>query len=495
MPGNAVGKTVRCVCGTEFNITPQQKERAKASSSKLHTVGRYKLKSGLLGKSYSASYECPNKECGASLKSQQEEIGNDESCPHCGMAFRLSSSPLQKQLEADESKRQTQLKAEEDAVRKKEEQKQAEQENERLKNEQRSVDVEQSEIAQLYPVTRPSQVPCPFCGEQIAPVAVRCRYCNTDLRPHSQSASSTQVHVNVQRGSGATNSLGISSLVLGIVSLCTCFVPPIGMMCSGVGLFLGIAGLAVAMGRRGTGIGYAIAGIFLNGIWLIVLLFFAATLAAMFHVAKQAAKPPVQVVPAEQAEEPDGQGGQAEMPDGPNEPEAEPKPEGGNGKAAKAEQRSVFDLREAHVTEQFSVALVDISVDRPSFKDSFGGDDRQSDKSYLLCDFQVINVHDRKLLNIRGESMFGSHCTIEDDVENTIRGVNFGVLSNPIGVVKSTDDIEPGDFRTHLMVFVVPPPKTEYLILTLDLKSMLGGEGEMKIKVTADQIKGFATVE
>ncbi|MEO2032967.1 MAG: hypothetical protein ABGZ35_12850 [Planctomycetaceae bacterium] len=153
MPGNAVGKTVRCDCGTEFTITPQQKGRSKAFSSKLHTVGRYELKSGLLGKSYSASYVCPNKECGASLKSQQEEIGNDESCPHCGMAFRLSQSPLQKKLEADESKRQARLEA--DALRKKVQKKQEEQERRRLKNEQELVEVDPGEVGPLYPVTRP----------------------------------------------------------------------------------------------------------------------------------------------------------------------------------------------------------------------------------------------------------------------------------------------------------------------------------------------------
>src|SRR5579884_1386521 len=75
---------------------------------------------------------------------------------------------------------------------------------------------------------------------------------------------------------GAAHSLGIGSMVLGIVALLFSFIPCIGvfsMPLSGLGLILGIIGGIVALCRSGRGIGFPIAGSAINGMALVIALF------------------------------------------------------------------------------------------------------------------------------------------------------------------------------------------------------------------------------
>ena len=63
----------------------------------------------------------------------------------------------------------------------------------------------------------------------------------------------------LRRGS----SLGVASLVLGTISFAICWVPLLGMLglpLSGLGFVLGLIGILVALVRKGSSIGYPIAG-------------------------------------------------------------------------------------------------------------------------------------------------------------------------------------------------------------------------------------------
>lgn len=94
------------------------------------------------------------------------------------------------------------------------------------------------------------------------------------------------VQVNLSNSSNSANSLGISSLVLGLFSFVICWMPGIGQIISLIGLLLGITGLILAIVRKGkgTGIGYAIAGASLNGIALLIGIIF---LSAFTHTAEK----------------------------------------------------------------------------------------------------------------------------------------------------------------------------------------------------------------
>ena len=98
---------------------------------------------------------------------------------------------------------------------------------------------------------------------------------------HSQQPLPT-LNVNVKSNS---NSLGIASIVLGVVALLICWIPFVGLISAafaGVGLVLSLVGLGLSIKRGGQGIGYPIAGIALNGLPLAVVLLITSAFVTAF---------------------------------------------------------------------------------------------------------------------------------------------------------------------------------------------------------------------
>jgi hypothetical protein len=70
----------------------------------------------------------------------------------------------------------------------------------------------------------------------------------------------------VNTGSQASQGLGIASLVVAIVALFICWMPLIGVGLSLLSMGLGVGGLYLAITRKGSGLGYAIAGCAIGGV-------------------------------------------------------------------------------------------------------------------------------------------------------------------------------------------------------------------------------------
>lgn len=103
-------------------------------------------------------------------------------------------------------------------------------------------------------------------------------------RPFPVRARTTaeQVPPRASQPSGvAAHSLGIASLVLGVLAFIVSLIPcagVVGMPVGGLGLLLGIAGLIVALARQGRGIGFPIAGSAVSLLALIIALFWLGVL-------------------------------------------------------------------------------------------------------------------------------------------------------------------------------------------------------------------------
>ena len=93
-------------------------------------------------------------------------------------------------------------------------------------------------------------------------------------RPHT-------THVHVQRPHG--NSLGLTSLILGILAFMFCWIPFVGFLTIPVAAFamlLGLLGFAVSLLRGGAGVGTSLGGMFLSGLVLVLYAIFFAAIGA-----------------------------------------------------------------------------------------------------------------------------------------------------------------------------------------------------------------------
>lgn len=103
----------------------------------------------------------------------------------------------------------------------------------------------------------------------------------TSSGPVIQMHASPVIQVNAPTPHG--NSLGIASMVLGILAFVICWIPIINLLSlplSGLGLGLGIIGIVIAATRRGSGIGFPIAGTAISGLALIVVIWMYLAIAS-----------------------------------------------------------------------------------------------------------------------------------------------------------------------------------------------------------------------
>ncbi len=142
-------------------------------------------------------------------------------------------------------------------------------------------------------------------------------------------------------------------------------------------------------------------------------------------------------------------------------------------------------------TDGLEVWIAEAKIE-PAEVNTLTGDTKRSASPDLIVKFGIRNTHDRKMLPFKEDNPFmkGSF-EVRDDVDNLIRGINFGMSNKPVGAMTAGQDIRPGDEATHVQVFADPPPKTKFLVVSVNLATF-GGEGTAKFRIPADKIQGFA---
>lgn len=152
---------------------------------------------------------------------------------------------------------------------------------------------------------------------------------------------------------------------------------------------------------------------------------------------------------------------------------------------SKAEPLSRLMIGETYQSDGFSIKLFDAKIAQTVAKD-FAGDLLTGKTPDLELLFTFINTDERKYLNFH-QNQFVNYFRLKDDVDNTVRGIDFGIFNNPVNALSGSEDIAPGDHAKHAVYFSVPLPKTKFLILTVDL-DCLGGEGKLEYKIPASEI-------
>jgi hypothetical protein len=280
------------------------------------------------------------------------------------------------------------------------------------------------------------------------------------------------------------NSLGIASLILGILAFLICWIPLVnllGMPLAALGLLLGLIGLLVALTRNGASIGYPIAG---SAVCALALTVAVSVTGALVSGIKKASDQILTDSTARNATN------QITVP--PASPDQYSSPPIASGSTSGDSPPPVqWASAESPVKqEDVQVRVKSVIVGKVPLTETIGGDGVSED-SLLSVEVEIINLSDSKKVDYStwgGSAMsFDRRASLTDNFGNGYKRVNFGFSSKISGAVES-ESIYPGKAISDVLVFEPPVGKAEYLNLELPAEQF-GGTGMLRIRIPASMIQ------
>ncbi|MBW3598548.1 MAG: hypothetical protein KY475_14910 [Planctomycetes bacterium] len=298
--------------------------------------------------------------------------------------------------------------------------------------------------------------------------------------------------------SKAAHSLGIASLVLGVLAFFVCWMPFIGLGFGGLGLLLGVGGLVLAITRKGSGIGFSIAGTAVSSVATVVGIVFMTGLFGMFSAIDEAAnRPPTVATPVGVASADDNGGEELAAASPPAGASGEPGEAPSDASSAvpppaEAKEPAWPIADQAQQLGNVQVAITSVTIGNVPVRQVFLDSDTESEKELLLIRLTVTNISERKKIDYRGwmssyASLLDVDAELTDDVDNRYRMVNFGSTAT-IKDTETNTSLYPGKSINDAVVFELPIEGVEYLRLKLAAKGC-GEEGEFRFQIPPAMIQ------
>lgn len=304
-------------------------------------------------------------------------------------------------------------------------------------------------------------------------------------RGHVSQAPSVNVHLPKR-----TSSLGIVSLILGVVAFLICWIPLIGVVSipiSALGVLLAAIGLLVALVRRGSGIGWPIGGGAVSGLALAIGIAQVAAIGGAAEAIRQSGEHANRTqqeivtagVPSDSTREATARNmPEADMPAGQS-PPAAPEPEWASAK--NAVRQGDIELR-----------VMRVLTGKVPLRSGFGDGESSSKDELLAIHLEMINRSQNKKIEYRswlGRDIAFSrdYAALQDNFGNTYKRISFGFSTEIVGHTES-GSIYPGKSLGDVLVFELPIDTAEYLRLELPAKNF-GGEGMLRLQIPADMIQ------
>jgi hypothetical protein len=331
------------------------------------------------------------------------------------------------------------------------------------------------------PVVRPKPPPAP---------ALVSDEDDFDLEPRARRRPSAAAAVSntiiVQQPSRAAHSLGIAALVIGVLSFFVCWIPFLGIAVSGLGLLLGLGGLVLAVVRRGSGVGFSIAGSGLSALSLVICLVWTFALSSAFKavddaVAKQSRTNQRAVADANSDKTPPENQGivPAPAPEKPPSPPTNTEPEWADASKGAVRQG---DLQ---------VQITQVTIGKVPLK-TFTRNSESKD-NLLMVKLELLNTNPTKKVEYhswsgKDISFDRDFATLKDNFDNSYKRISFGLGSYPVGAVERSESIYPNKSVTDVLVFELPLDTMEYLRLELPAKNF-GGTGMMRVQIPKSMVQ------
>jgi hypothetical protein len=284
-----------------------------------------------------------------------------------------------------------------------------------------------------------------------------------------------------------TSSLGVVSLILGVVAFLLCWIPFIGVLSiplSGLGVLLAGIGLLVALFRRGSGIGWPIGGGVVSGLALIIGIAQVAAIGGVAEGIRQSAERATRTHQEVVTAGPSG-----------NTSQVESDRTSGNEKIT-GQKRSVSPqwALAANPVRQGDIEMRVTQVLKGKVPLRTGFDDREttSQDDLLAIHIEMKNLSQSKKVEYsswQGRDMAFSrdYATLRDNFGNGYKRIAFGLSTEIVGQTQY-DSIYPGKNLADVLVFELPVDTAEYLNLELPAKNF-GGEGMLRLRIPANMIQ------
>ncbi len=325
---------------------------------------------------------------------------------------------------------------------------------------------------------------CPKCGYTIRVPGTPPHGTATEATSPPEQPYIPTVKVIMPR---RASSLGIASMVLGIVAFVVCWIPLFGIVSiplSALGLLLGVVGLIVALRREGSGVGYPIAGGAIAGIALLIgasqAVFFSSTGRAAAEVADA-------VVDAREQENATNEVTEASKPAGRDRKKTgrrQPRPKPAQPEWVPASS----PLRQGDV----QVRVVSVTVGSAQLINTWDGTAASSEGALLTIGLDIKNIG--RTRKVEYSSWLGADFTLKrdfatltDNFDNHYKRVDFGLSAKPVGHSASAS-IYPGKNIEDVLIFQEPLSTTQYLNLELPAENF-GGTGMLRFRISADMIE------
>jgi hypothetical protein len=298
---------------------------------------------------------------------------------------------------------------------------------------------------------------------------------------HVAQALSVNVHLPKR-----TSSLGVVSLILGVVAFLFCWVPVLGILSlplSALGVLLAAIGLGIALVRRGSGIGWPIGG---GAVSVLALAIGVAQVAVIGSCAEAITKSSEQGTRTNQQVVGPGPGeaGRGEQAGTSDAGTAPPPP---------ATQEQEWASAKGSVRQgDVELTVSSVFIGKVPVRGGFDDGDSVSEDELLAVQLEIVNRSESK--KVEYESWLGrdisfsrDYATLQDNFGNNYRRVSFGFGTEIVGHTEKAS-IYPGKSLADVLVFQAPVEKAEYLNLELPADNC-GGTGMFRLRIPADMIQ------
>lgn len=281
--------------------------------------------------------------------------------------------------------------------------------------------------------------------------------------------SSPSINVNMPKRS---SSLGIVSLIMGCVGFFFCWIPFIGIISiplSGIGLILAVIGFVVALGRRGSGIGWPIGG---GSVSLIALMVAISQVAIITGTAESYRKS------VEDA----------------NSTQQEVIGVSDSNETSNPKRKTNLEWASAkNIVRQgnISMQITRVVVGKVPLHDGIYGDGNESENDLLSIHIRLTNLSSGKKIQYRswqGEDIAFTrdYAVLKDNFDNVYKRISFGFSTDIVGNV-DVKSLYPRKSIDDVLVFETPVKAAQYLDLELPAKNF-EGKGMLRLRIPANMI-------